>query len=73
MPFTKDIAPHHIPQPDNSLFMHITPKQDVCIDGTLHNWDGEQPIEHDGVVTGSTAVCSKCGITAFEHSLRYSE
>jgi hypothetical protein len=57
------------PMPPCELFIHIAPKKDSC----AHVWDGEQSIEHDGIVTGSTSVCSKCGMTAFEHSLRYSE
>jgi hypothetical protein len=54
---------------ENDLFIHIQPKANSC----EHVWDGEEPIERDGVVTGSTLVCSKCKMTAFEHSLRYSE
>jgi hypothetical protein len=37
MPFTKDIAPHHIPQPDNSLFMHITPKAEQDMENNFDN------------------------------------
>ncbi len=54
----------------DQIFYHATPKADVCD----HDWSGEEDIEDDeGVSCGSTTVCVKCGMTAFEHSLRYGD
>lgn len=50
------------------FFYHTMPKDDACD----HVFDGEQELlREDGSVSGSTTVCSKCKMTAFEHSMRY--
>ena len=46
------------------LFFHSTPKSDAC----QHDFKGWREFT-DG--NGGTTVCTKCGMTAFEHSLRY--
>ena len=48
--------------------IHETTGQELCTDGNEHKFEGWQEFE-DG--RGGTAVCSRCGLTAFEHALRY--
>jgi hypothetical protein len=52
------------------LFFHATPDRERCIDGGEHDFKGW--IEFDDG-RGGTTVCSKCGLTAFDHSMRYGE
>jgi hypothetical protein len=48
--------------------LHEGISEELCKDGKPHNFTGGREIE-DG--RGWTTVCSVCGITAFEHSMRY--
>jgi hypothetical protein len=52
------------------FFYHTMPKADACD----HDWSGEEELlDESGRVRGSTTVCSKCNMTAFDHSMRYGE
>ena len=51
-----------------NFFIHETTGQEVCKDGKPHQWAGWREFE-DG--RGGTQICSVCGISAFEHSMRY--
>jgi hypothetical protein len=47
---------------------HARADEEACRDGKPHVWAGWQEFE-DG--RGGTMVCSVCGLSAFEHSMRY--
>jgi hypothetical protein len=48
--------------------LHEGASEELCKDGKPHKFEGWQEFE-DG--RGGTTVCSVCGLTAFEHALRY--
>lgn len=57
---------------DKELFFHATPKEELCIDGAKHDFKGWMDLrDEDGNIHGGTTVCTKCGLAAFTHSLRY--
>lgn len=57
-------------EPDKDLLLHARRDEEMCIDGQKHDFKGW--VEIDGGL-GGTTVCTKCQMTAFEHSMRYSE
>lgn len=52
------------------IVFHAQRNEEFCRDGQKHDWQGWREI--DGGL-GGERVCSKCGMGAMEHSLRYSE
>jgi hypothetical protein len=50
------------------LFFHAKANREFCKDGQPHVFKGWREFE-DG--NGGEQVCTKCGIGALEHSLRY--
>jgi hypothetical protein len=53
---------------ESFLFMHVRADEERCLGGQDHDFKGWQ--EFDGG-RGGTTVCTRCGLSAFEHSLRY--
>jgi hypothetical protein len=51
-----------------SILFHTTPNEELCKDGRKHNFKGGRSIDGG---RGWTTVCTECGITAMDHSLRY--
>lgn len=55
------------------LQTNFNPDACYCACGTggpcEHRWDGEEYISEDGCLCSAT--CSRCGMTAFSHSMRY--
>jgi len=51
-----------------NIMFHATPNQELCLDGKAHDFKGG--VEIDGG-RGWTTVCTKCGLDAFTHSMRY--
>jgi hypothetical protein len=49
-------------------FLQEGASEEFCKDGKPHNFTGWREIDGG---KGGTTVCSVCGLTAFEHSLRY--
>ena len=47
--------------PGRQTFIHMMPKPDAC----EHVWDGP----HVDIGNGMSVTCSKCGLSAFSHSL----
>ena len=47
--------------PGNEVFLHMTPKPDAC----EHQWDGP----YVDIENGTSITCSKCGMSAYQHSL----
>jgi len=59
-------------KPDNEMFFHATPNEELCTDGSKHDFQGWIDLkDENGYVCGGTTVCTKCGLDAFTHSLRY--
>ena len=58
------------PIKSDELFFHATPDRELCTDGRPHLFKGWRVFD-DG--RGGERVCSRCGLGAMEHSLRYSE
>lgn len=58
--------------PLESLRSNFDPNACYCAcntDGPCeHQWDGEEYVSEDGCL--SSATCSRCGMTAFSHSMR---
>jgi hypothetical protein len=52
------------------IFFHATPDQEKCKGGEEHDFKGW--VEFDNG-RGGTTVCTKCGLDAFTHSMRYGE
>jgi hypothetical protein len=61
------------PMTDGEIFMHVTPNEELCKDGEPHKWEGwiDFRSEDGKYITGGSRVCSKCGLDAMTHSLRY--
>lgn len=56
--------------PELTLF-HVTHNEELCRDGKPHDWSGWQEFQTEYGSSGGTSACSKCGMTAISHSLRY--
>lgn len=57
---------------DDELFFHVASNEEKCKDGQPHNWEGNRDIlDSEGNICGGTTICTKCGLDAFSHSLRY--
>lgn len=54
----------YYPQDHPQIFFHCEPKADACD----HDWSGWRDF-----ATGGEQVCTKCGMGAVYHSLRYDE
>lgn len=57
----------------DDLQSNFNPNACYCACGTggpcEHKWDGETYESDDGLLTSAT--CSRCGMTAFSHTMRY--
>ncbi len=49
-----------------SIFVHTTPRADICKDGGEHDFKGWRDFK-DG--TGGEQICTKCGIGAIAYTL----
>jgi len=50
------------------LTFHALKNEELCTDGKPHDWTSW--VELEGGL-GGTTVCSRCGLDAMTHSLRY--
>jgi len=58
--------------PKKPLTFHVLKNEELCTDGKPHDWaDCMDLKDEQGRVRGSTTVCSRCGLDAMTHSLRY--
>lgn len=55
----------------DQVFFHATPDREKCIGGEKHDWQGWREFTCEGGGGGGETFCSRCGIGAMEHSLRY--
>lgn len=55
-------------EPKPEIFFHARRNEELCRDGQKHDWQGWREIDGG---RGGERVCSKCGMGAMEHSLRY--
>ena len=53
------------------LLFHALRNEELCTDGQKHDFQGWRDIIEDGFIRGGTTVCTKCGLSAMTHSLRY--
>jgi hypothetical protein len=53
---------------DKEFTFHARRDEELCKDGKKHDFKGWIEIDEG---RGGTTVCTKCGLTAIEHSLRY--
>lgn len=58
---------------ESDIFFHSTPNLELCIDQQPHDFKGWKDIYSDDgkYIRGGTTVCTKCGLDAMTHSLRY--
>ncbi len=55
-------------KPLDPFLFHALKNEELCTDGKPHDWAGW--VELEGGL-GGTTVCSRCGLDAMTHSLRY--
>ena len=55
-------------KPIDPFLFHVLNNEELCTDGKPHDWKGW--VELEGGL-GGTTVCSRCGLYAITHSLRY--
>ena len=53
---------------ESFIFMHIRADEERCHEGRPHDFQGWMSIDNG---CGGTTVCTRCGLSAFEHSMRY--
>jgi hypothetical protein len=57
---------------ETEVTFHALKDEELCTDGAKHDFKGWMDLkDEDGNIRGGTTVCSKCGLDAFTHSLRY--
>lgn len=64
----KKLPELHFDENTGDWTLHENASEELCQDGQPHDFKGWKEFE-DG--RGGTSVCVRCGLTAFEHSLRY--
>lgn len=57
---------------DKEFIFHARKNEEFCINGQKHDFRGWEDLkDEDGNIRGGTAVCTRCGLSAYDHSLRY--
>lgn len=57
---------------EGEMTFHVQHNEELCTDGAKHDFKGWIDLkDENGNVRGGTTVCTKCGLDAFTHSLRY--
>jgi len=57
---------------DKGLAFHVQRNEEFCTNAEEHDWQGWREIERNEYgAGGGEAFCSRCGIGAMSHSLRY--